>query len=137
MENKDLHAAALDNALRYQAGTQTLAAGGALRLETCMIHGQAAIEADGDTGLRLAAGQYLIGFSADAAGGGSLGAVLALNGAPLRYTAAGLSAAGSRDARLTLQTILHLRAPGTVTVVNSADCALRYTDPVLTVVRLA
>ena len=125
--------------MRYQAGTQTAAAGGVLSLSTGEINSTGAISAAGATGLTLAPGQYLLGFTTDAAipDAGELGAVLALNGAPLAYTATLLGAPAADAVRLTLGSILNLNAAGTVTVLNNAAGDVNYRNPVLTVVKLA
>ena len=125
--------------MRYQAGTQTAAAGGVLSLSTGEINSTGAISAAGATGLTLAPGQYLLGFTTDAAipDAGELGAVLALNGAPLAYTATLLGAPAADAVRLTLDSILNLNAAGTVTVLNNTAGDVNYQNPVLTVVKLA
>jgi hypothetical protein len=127
------------NAMRYQAGAQTVAAGDALSLSTSEIHSTDEISAADTTGLTLAAGQYLLGFSADAAiaDAGTMGAVFALNGAPMAYTATLMSTEAAAAARLALGCILNLTAAGTVTVLNNAAGDVSYTNPVLTVVKLA
>ena len=66
-----------------------------------------------------------------------LGAVLAINGAPLAYTASLLSMGGNQDARLTLQAVVNLTATGTVTVRNNTTNQVIYENAVLTVVKLA
>lgn len=126
------------NAMRYQAGTQTVGAGGVLSMSTSVIHSVGAISASGASGLTLTPGQYLLGFTADAAlaDTGELGAVLALNGVPLAYTASLLTSSASHTVSIALSSILNLNAAGTVTVRNNADDA-NYTNPVLTVVKLA
>ena len=132
-------AATNDNAMRYTAGVQTVAARAAVTLATSVINSDGEITASGTTGLTLQPGQYLITFLSDAmaTGSGNLGAVLALNGAPLAYTASLLSMGGNQDARLSLQTILNATAAGTVTVVNNTTNAVLYENAVLTAVKLA
>ena len=131
-------AATSRNAMRYRAGEQTVAPGDALALDIAEIHADGSISTAGTTGLALAPGQYLLGFVADAArtDAGELGAVLALNGAPLLYTATSVAAGEDAAVRLALTSLLTLTASGTVTVLNSSDGELRYRDPVLTAVRL-
>ena len=125
--------------MRYQAGTQTVAAGGVLSLATSVINSTGAITASGGTGLTLTAGQYLITFvtDAEASGAGNIGAVLALNGAPLAYTAALLTMGGNLQGRLTLHTLLNVMAAGTVTVLNNTGNGVSYENAVLTAVKLA
>ena len=126
------------NAMRYQAGTQSVAAGGVLSLSTSVINSTGAISAAGATGLTLTPGQYLLGFTADGDldNAGELGAVFALNGVPLAYTASLLRTSAAFVERIALGSILNLNAAGTVTVLNNAD-DVNYRNPVLTVVKLA
>jgi len=128
-----------ENAMRYQAGSQSVAAGGVLSLSTSVINSTGAISAAGATGLTLAPGQYLLGFTADGDldDARELGAVFALNGAPLAYTASLLRSSAAFIARIALGSILNLNAAGTVTVLNNADDDVNYQNPVLTVVKLA
>lgn len=132
-------AATNDNAMCYQAGEQTVAAGGTVELAIQVINSAGAIAASGSTGLSLQPGQYLIAFVSDAwaSDSGNLGAVLTLNGAPLSYTAALLSRGGNQDDRIVLQTILNVNAAGTITIVNNTGNQMIYENPILTAVKLA
>ncbi len=127
------------NAMRYQAGTQTVAAGETVSLSTGVIHSDGDIGDAGPTGLTLAPGQYLLGFTTDAGvdAAGELGAVFVLNGAPLAYTASRLVTSAAFAMRIALSAVLDLSAAGTVAVRNNTGGAVNYTDPVLTVVKLA
>ena len=131
--------ATAENALRYQAGTQTVPAGAALSLAVSQVHSTGSITAAEPGGLTLAAGQYLADFVADAASetGGNLGAVFALNGAALSYAAALFSPGANASGRVVLHTVLDLSDTGTLTVLNNSAGPVLYSNPVLTVVKLA
>lgn len=130
--------ATASSALRYQVGEQTVAPGAAVSLAASEIRADA-IAPVGQTGLLLPAGQYLLLFAADAEtlDAGELGAVLALNGAPLAYTATLLEVEAAESRRIALQAAVALTAAGTLTVLNSAGSDTLYRNAALTAVALA
>jgi hypothetical protein len=125
--------------MRYQTGEQTAAPGAALLLETSQIRSAGEIRAEGSQGLSLGPGEYLLSFTADAelADAGTLGAVLALNGAPLPYTACAIPTELGGKVRVKLETVLALSATGVVTAVNHTENELLFRNPVLVAVKLA
>ncbi len=122
----------LASAMRYRPEQQSIPSGGTLLLEMSETHGEG-IQPSGDGGLLLAPGQYLCSFAADAEGEGDCGAVFALNGATLPYTAARLREPG----RLTLTALPDLIGAAILTVENSSGGTVQYQNAVLTAVRLA
>ena len=122
----------LAGALRYRPESQSIPSGGTLMLELSETHGEG-IQSSGDGGLLLAPGQYLCSFAADAEGEGDCGAVFALNGATLPFTAALLPGPG----RLALTALPELIGAAILTVENSSGETVRYRNAVLTVIRLA
>jgi len=122
----------LASAMRYRPESQSIPSGGTLLLEMSETHGEG-IQSSGDGGLLLAPGQYLCSFAADAEGEGDCGAVYALNGATLPFTAARLPGPG----RLALTALPELIGAAILTVENSSGAMVRYRNAVLTVIRLA
>ena len=122
----------LASAMRYRPEQQTVPSGGSLLLEMSETHGEG-IRISGDGGLLLAPGQYLCSFAADAEGEGDCGAVFALNGATLPFTAARLPAPG----RLALTALPDLIGAAFLTVENSSGETVRYRNAVLTALRLS
>ena len=123
---------ALTSAMRYRAEAQTVPSGGELRLETAELHGEG-IRTSGDGGLLLEPGRYLSSFAADAAGETDCGAVFALNGVTLPFTAA----RHPGDGRLALTAVLDLIGTAILTVENNCGGAVTYRSAVLTAVRLS
>ena len=122
----------LASAMRYRAEAQTVPSGGELRLEISEIHGEG-IRTSGDGGLLLEPGQYLCSFTADAAGEADCGAVFALNGVTLPFTAA----RHPGDGRLALTAVLDLIGTAILTVENNCGGTVTYRSAVLTAVRLS
>ena len=123
---------ALASAMRYRAEAQTVPSGGELRLETAELHGEG-IRTSGDGGLLLEPGRYLSSFAADAAGETDCGAVFALNGVTLPFTAA----RHPGDGRLALTAVLDLIGTAILTVENNCGGTVTYRSAVLTAVRLS
>lgn len=128
---------AIAGAMRYRAQVQRVPSGGTLLLEVSESEGEG-IAASGDGGLLLERGRCLVSFTADAqeSGQGELGAVFALNGATLPFTAALLPAADGGKQRVALTALLDLRAAAILTVENNCSGEVRYENAVLTAVRL-
>ena len=122
----------LASAMRYRPEGQQIPSGGTLLMEMSETHGES-IRTSGDGGLLLSPGQYLCSFTADAEGEGDCGAVFALNGATLPYTAARLPGPG----RLTLTALPDLIGAAILTVENSSGGTVQYRNAVLTAVRLS
>ena len=123
---------ALASAMRYRAEAQTVPSGGELCLETAELRGEG-IRISGDGGLLLEPGRYLCSFAADAAGERGCGAVFALNGAAMPFTAAQLPT----DGRLALTAVPDLIGAAILTVENSCAAVVSYRNAVLTAVRLS
>lgn len=122
----------LAGAMRYRPESQSIPSGGTLLLELSETHGEG-IQSSGDGGLLLAPGQYLCSFAADAEGEGDCGAVFALNGATLPFTAAQLPGPG----RLVLTALPDLIGAAILTVENNCGGTVQYHNAVLTVIRLS
>lgn len=122
------------NAMRYHPGQQRTPGGGTLLLEVSDSRGDG-VSAPGESGLLLEKGRWLLSFAADAKGEEEVGAVFALNGTPLPFTAALLPGA-EYSRRLALTAVLDLTAAGVLTVINNCRCAVTYRSAVLTAVRL-
>ena len=117
-------------AMRYESGRQTAAGGAALSLPAWEIHGGDAIKPAGELGFRLERGCYLVQFSCQTL---AAGAAVALNGVPLSY----LSAEPMPQRRqLSLQGLVALTAPATLSVLNNAAASGFFSGAVLTVLRL-
>lgn len=123
--------------MRYNILTQIIEAGDTIPLPAIQVNSAGDITASGNDGLTLAEGQYLVTFSTDAllVGAGILGAVLALDGTPVAYTATNL--ATSSDVKLSVTVILVVAEEQTLTVQNNTDGTISYDNSVLTVVKLA
>lgn len=128
---------AIAGATRYRAEKQLVPSGGTLLLEVSESEGEG-IAASGDGGLLLQRGRCLVSFTADAqeSGQGELGAVFALNGATLPFTAALLPAADGGKQRVALTALLDLRAAAILTVENNCGGEVRYENAVLTALKL-
>ena len=116
-------------AMRYELAQQTVGAGERLRLTSWELYGEG-ILAEGDTGLLLDQGCYLLQFSCQSLDGG---AALSLNDARVAYLEAA-PLAGTQ--RIALQGLLRLHTPGTLRVFNSGQSAARYREAVLTAVQI-
>ena len=117
-----------------------MASGGELSFATSQINSEGSIAADGTTGLTLQPGQYLVNFVSDAGAGdtgGTVGAALALTGAPLEYTIVSTTGDAGETERIAITAILDLAAAQNLSVVNTSADANTYTNAVLTVVKLA
>ena len=116
-------------AMRYELAQQTVGAGESLRLSAWEVRG-AGILAEGETGLMLGEGCYLLQFSCQSL---DAGAAVSLNDARVAYLEAS-PLAGTQ--RIALQGIVRLHAPGTLRVCNSGAQPGQYREAVLTVVRV-
>lgn len=123
---------ALASAMRYRPESQTIPSGGTLLLEMSETNGEG-IQSSGDGGLLLVPGRYLCSFAADTDGESDCGAVFALNGATLPFTAAQLPAPG----RVALTAVPDLIGAAILTVENNCGSTVQYRNAVLTVLRLA
>jgi len=110
-------------------------------LPTAQINSTGSITADGTTGFTLQAGQYLVSFASDAgvslAAGGTVGAALALGGAPLDYTVVSTTGDAGETERIAITAILELAQAQNLSVVNTSPDENTYTNAVLTVIKLA
>ena len=123
------------DAMRYQPGQQRTPGGGTLLLAVSDCRGEG-VSAPGESGLLLARGRWLLSFAADASGEDEVGAVFALNGAPLSFAETRLPRA-EFSRRLALTAVLDLNAAGLLTVQNNSAAELSYRSAVLTAVRLS
>ena len=124
----------------YNTAAQTVASGGELSFPATQINSTGSITADGTTGLTLQPGQYLVNFVSDAGAGdagGTVGAALALAGAPIEYTIVSSTGDAGEVERISVTAILDIAAAQNLSVVNTSADANTYTNAVLTVVKLA
>lgn len=128
-----------DNAMLYAEDLQTVAAGGTLNFTNSDISSPTAAISAAANGLLLAPGRYLVSFVSDASvpAAGTIGAALALNGAPLPYAQAALSATGADADRIAISAIVTLSASGSLSVINNTANSASYENSTLTAVRLA
>ena len=128
-----------ENAMLYNAALQEVAAGGTLTFASSAINSAGDIALSGTTGLSLAAGQYLVTFSADASltEAGTIGAALALNGVEQPYSIISVDSTDAADERISTTVILNLTTAQTLSVINNSGNVLAYENAVLTVVELA
>ena len=128
-----------DNAMLYAEDLQTVAAGGTLNFTNSDISSPTAAISAAANGLLLAPGRYLVSFVSDASvpAAGTIGAALALNGAPLPYGTAALGATGADADRIAISAIVTLSASGTLSVINNTANSASYENSTLTAVRLA
>ena len=122
----------------YAEDLQTVAAGGTLNFTNSDISSPTAAISAAANGLLLAPGRYLVSFVSDASvpAAGTIGAALALNGAPLAYGESAIVSATADAERLALTAIVTLSASGTLSVINSTANSASYENSTLTVVRL-
>ena len=128
-----------ENAMLYNTAVQEVAAGGTLTFASSTINSTGDIALSGTTGLSLAAGQYLVAFSADAllTEAGTIGAALVLNGVEQPYGIISVDSTDAADERISTTVILNLSTTQTLSVVNTAANPIAYANAVLTVVELA
>ena len=124
-----------ENAMRYEIAGQRVPSGRTLTLGTAAVRSPSGcLAAEGESGLRLAAGQYLVGFTADAEADGAVGVGLALNGVPVGFAQCLLPGAGARS--LSVQAVLPLTGPGTLAPYNNSRGPVVFRHAVLTAVCL-